>query len=99
MGKIKNIGAEKLGDVISLSEAAKIIKDLTGKSFGRDYVSHMIRGRYNYLGVFAANDPNKSGVPTLTGVNRRRFEYFVKARLVCRGMEDTFCDPTRDGIG
>ncbi|MDR1922473.1 MAG: hypothetical protein LBS31_12160, partial [Candidatus Adiutrix sp.] len=50
---------------------------------------------YPHLGVFEPGD--YTGRPKLTAIRRRRWEYFVKARLCLWGRDDIFLDSEKSG--
>ena len=81
--------------VISPVEAARIYKKITGHRRSPKCIEADVH-TFHHLGCFDYSRP--SAEPTLRGIYRRHWEYFVSIRLLTRGPRKIFSiDDSGDG--
>ncbi len=76
-----------LDDAITITEAAAIYRRITGKKIAKKYLEEQLH-IFRHLSVFEC--VGRGSIPQLTGARRRKFEYFVKARMVLKGARYIF---------
>ena len=80
--------------VISVAEAARIFKRITGRRRARGRIEADLH-TFTHLGCF---DHQKGAEPRLKGVWRGRWEYFVTIRFLLRGPFQVFSEHGPEGI-